>query len=56
MSNLARLIVIFVTGLFIALNATFALNDARKSRYFRFGIDIAFAVYWTLLMAKLVLN
>lgn len=51
-----KFLLTLVVGLMLALNVSSALKTAKNSEYFKFGIDIAWTIYWTLLMAKLVLH
>lgn len=53
---MAKFLLALVVGLMIAFNVSSGLEDAKESRHFKTGIDVAFVIYWTLLMAKIVLN
>lgn len=50
-----KFLIALIVGLMIASNSADALRDVKESRYFRFGIDVTFTIYWTLVMAKIVL-
>ena len=51
-----RLLLETLTGLMIVINVSSALKTAKNSEYLKFGVDVAFIVYWILIMAKLVLH